>query len=140
MEVMSLEEMPWRDHHHRSSFLPPCHMVEEHFTSNVSSDIVTDPKSPILTHNVEYEGHLCKITKTMSMYISVKPGISEHNYIGQNSSLMQGFFPSSDPPLASQTTYINMISISHTEKGKAVADESSFFPFRRDVQCNPRFQ
>ena len=43
MEVMSLEEMPWEYYHHRYSFLPPCHMVEDHFTSKVSSDIVTNP-------------------------------------------------------------------------------------------------
>ena len=36
MEVMSLDEMPWEDYHPRSSFLPPCHMVEKHFTSMVS--------------------------------------------------------------------------------------------------------
>ena len=43
MEVMSLDEMPWEDYHHRSSFLPPCHMVENHFASTVSSDIVLNP-------------------------------------------------------------------------------------------------
>ena len=41
-----------------------------------------------------------------------------------------GFFPSSDPPPASQTASINMISTSHVDKGKAIADEStSFSPF-----------
>ena len=45
------------------------------------------------------------------------------------SSLM-GFFPSSDPPPTSQTASINMISTSHTDKGKEIADEStSFSPF-----------
>ena len=43
MEVISLEEMPWEDYHHRSSFLPPFHMVENHFTSMVSYDIVLNP-------------------------------------------------------------------------------------------------
>ena len=76
MEVMSLEEMPWKDHHHRSSFLPPCHVVEEHLSSAVSSDVVTDPHSLILTHDVELEGNLCNITKTISVDISVKPGVS----------------------------------------------------------------
>ena len=61
MEVMSLEEMPWEDHHHRSFFLPPCHMVEDHFTSSVSSDRVLNPQSPILTRSVDSEGNLGRI-------------------------------------------------------------------------------
>ena len=41
-----------------------------------------------------------------------------------------GVFPSSDPPLASQTTSIDMISSSCIDKGKKIADESSSFsPF-----------
>ena len=72
MEVMSLDEIPWKYHHHRSYFLPPCQMVEEHFASNVSYDIVTDPQSPILTRGVNSEGNLCNITKTMLVDISVK--------------------------------------------------------------------
>ena len=41
-----------------------------------------------------------------------------------------GVFPSSDPPLASGTASINMISTTHIEKGKAIANESSSFsPF-----------
>ena len=43
MEVMLLEEIPWEHYHHQSSFLPPCHMVENHFASMVSSDIVLNP-------------------------------------------------------------------------------------------------
>ena len=83
---MSLDKMPWKDYHYRSSFLPPCHMVEDHFTSMVSSDIITNPQSPILTHSVDSEGNLCNITKNMPMDISAKPGISENIFIGQNSS------------------------------------------------------
>ena len=43
MEVMSLDEIPWKHHHHRSSFLPNLPMVEDHFGTMVSSDIVTNP-------------------------------------------------------------------------------------------------
>ena len=86
MEVMSLEEMPWEDHHHRSSFLPPFHMIEDHFTSRVSFDIITNPQSLILTRSIESEGYLCNITKTMPVDISVEPGVSENIHIGQNSS------------------------------------------------------
>ena len=86
MDVMSLEEIPWKYHHHRSSLLPPICVIEEHFALAVSSDVVTDPQSPILTCNVESKGNLCNITKTMPVEISVKPWISEKIYIGQNSS------------------------------------------------------
>ena len=41
-----------------------------------------------------------------------------------------GVFPSSDPPLNLQIASINMISISHTDKGKEITDDStSFSPF-----------
>ena len=69
MEFMSLDEMPWEDYHHRSSFLPPCHMVEDQFTSMVSSDIVLNPQSLILTRSVDSEGNLCNITKTIPVDI-----------------------------------------------------------------------
>ena len=86
MENMSLEEIPWRYHHHRSSFLPPCHVVEEHFSSTISSDVVKDSHSLILTCDVESEGNLCNITKIFLVDISVKPGVSEHIQIGEHSS------------------------------------------------------
>ena len=53
MGVMSLDEMPWEDDHNRYSFLPSSHMVEYHFTSMVSSDIVLNPQSLIITHSVD---------------------------------------------------------------------------------------
>ena len=89
MEVMSLEEMPWEDYHHRSSFLPPCHMVEEKFMSTVSSEIVSNPRSPTLIHGVESEGNLCNINKTIPVDILVKPGVSEIIQIGQNYSPLE---------------------------------------------------
>ena len=86
MEVFALDEIPWEYYHNRSSFLPPCHMVENHFASTVSSNIVLNPQSPILTLSVDSEGNLCNITKAMHVDIYVKPGISENIHIGQNAS------------------------------------------------------
>ena len=86
MEVMSLDKMAWKYYHHRYSFLPPFHMVEDHFTSTVSFDIVPNPQSLILTCSVDSEGNLCNITKTIPVDISVKLGVSENISIGQNSS------------------------------------------------------
>ena len=71
---MSLEDMPWRYCHHQSSFLPHFHMVEDKLASTISSDINPNPQSLILMREVEYEDNLCKITKTMLVDISVKPG------------------------------------------------------------------
>ena len=84
---MSLDEMNWEGYHHRSYFLPPFHMVENHFASTVSSDIVLHPQYLILTHNVVSEGNVCNITKTIPIDISMKPGVAENISIGQNSSL-----------------------------------------------------
>ena len=53
MEFMSLDEIPWKYHHHQSSFLPSYQMVEDHFETLVSYDIVTTPQSPVLIHNIE---------------------------------------------------------------------------------------
>ena len=61
-------------------------MVEDHFTSTVSSDIVLNPQSLILTHSVDSEGNLCNITKTMPVDISVKPGVSKNIFIEHKSS------------------------------------------------------
>ena len=48
------------------------------------------------------------------------------------SSLM-GVFHSSDPPPASQTASINMIYTSHTDKGKAIVNESTSFSNFKEV-------
>ena len=44
MEVMTLDEMPWNDYHHHSSFLPILDKIENNFSSMFSSEIVNDPK------------------------------------------------------------------------------------------------
>ena len=61
-------------------------MVEEHFASMLSYDIVTDPWSAILTRDVESKGNLCNITKTIPVDISVKPSILENIQTCHNSS------------------------------------------------------
>ena len=77
MEVMSLDEIPWKDNHRRYSFLPNFHMVEEQSTTIFSFDIVTNPQPPVPTHDVDSEDNLSNITKTIYVDISVKPGILE---------------------------------------------------------------
>ena len=72
MEVISLDEIPWKENHHQSSFLPHYQLVENDFESLVLSNIVFFPKSPILIQNVESEDNLSNISKTI-VDISVKP-------------------------------------------------------------------
>ena len=58
-------------------------MLEDQFATTVSSDIVTNPQEPMLTHDVESEGN---ITKTIPVDISVKPDVIENINIGHNAS------------------------------------------------------
>ena len=44
-----------------------------------------------------------------------------------------GGFPSSDPPPVAQNASINMIYTSHTDKGKAIANESASFPPSEEI-------
>jgi len=76
MEVMSLMEPPWIDIHHRSSFLP-CLVV----MSTVFEESSYPFPPPIVTHEVWSEGNLGNITQTMSIDISIRPGIVEHVHI-----------------------------------------------------------
>lgn len=81
MEVMSLEESPWINNHHRSSFLP-CPAVMSTVFEKISS-----PFPPlIVTHEVWSEGNLGNITQTMPIEISIKTSIVEHIHIGVSCS------------------------------------------------------
>jgi len=86
MEIMSLDEAPWNDTHHRSSFLPSLEVMFiclERF----SSRFLTQPLyMHIMTHEFWSEGNMGNITQTMPIGISVKHSILEHIHIGVNCS------------------------------------------------------
>ena len=82
MKVISLEELPWKDHHHQSCLLLDLTTVETNIKSLVSTDVVENPQTPILTNNVLSEGNLGNITLTMFIDISVKPGVKENIKLG----------------------------------------------------------
>ena len=86
MEAMSVDDLPWNDDHHRSSFLPDIQDVEDRLTSLVPPEITLSPETPILTHHVLSEGNLANITETRPIDISVKPGIVENVHIGVTST------------------------------------------------------
>ena len=83
---MSMDEPVWKDHHHRSSFLPNASLVDFDLVSLISTDIVTNLQKPILLQGTDSEGNICNITKTTPIDISVKPGTVEHVHVGQNCS------------------------------------------------------
>ena len=86
MEVISLDEMTGKYHHHLSSFLPHYQLVEVDFESLVSSNIVVSPQSPILIQNVESEGSFSNITKNTLVDISMKHNNVELIHLGHNCS------------------------------------------------------
>ena len=87
MDIMSVNEPVWEDHHHRSSFLPNVSSVGFDLVSLISIDIVTHPQTPVLLQDTYFEGYLCNITKTTPIDISVKLETVEHIHVGQNCSL-----------------------------------------------------
>lgn len=81
MEIMSLEEPPWIDTHHRSSFLRHPTVMSTSFEESSSPF-----PPPTVTHEVWSKGNLGNITQTMPIDISIKPGIVEHVHIGVSCS------------------------------------------------------
>ena len=62
MEIMSMDESIWEDHHHRSMFLPNTSSVSHDYASLFPTDIANVPQSPILLQDTDSEGNLCNIT------------------------------------------------------------------------------
>ena len=86
IETMSLEELPWGDGHHRSSFMPSLGAMTN-CLERYATQVPTPPlQTPILTHEVFSEGNLSNITQTVPINISIKPGIVENIHVGVNCS------------------------------------------------------
>jgi hypothetical protein len=86
MEMLSIEEAPWDDNHHHSSFLPSLDEIEKDISSIFPTDIVDSPQSPILTQDTISEGNLGNISHTITVDISIKEGIVENIQLGANCS------------------------------------------------------
>jgi hypothetical protein len=86
MEMLSIDEVPCDDNHHRSSFLPPLEEIQEDIHSIFPPNIVDSPQSPILTHDTTFEGNLGNISYTIPIDISIKEGIVENVHLGANYS------------------------------------------------------
>jgi hypothetical protein len=86
MEMLSLDDVPWNDSHHRSSFLPPLEEIQEDIHSVFPSDVVDFPQSPILTQDTLSEGNLGNISSTIVIDISIKEGVMENINLRANCS------------------------------------------------------
>jgi hypothetical protein len=72
MEMISIEEAPWDDNHHRSSFLTSLDEIEKCISSIFPIDIIDSPQSLILTQDTISEGNLGNISQMISVDISIK--------------------------------------------------------------------
>ncbi len=70
---MSIDDLPWEDLHHQSSFLPELDHFENDFSSIFTTDYVKEPQNPLQHPNSEL--NLGNISQTFPIDLSVKPGI-----------------------------------------------------------------
>ena len=86
-EVMSLDETPWNDVHHLSSFLPSLSEIPLCLGAFVSHNPTHPLQTPIFVHEVLSEGNMGNITATMPIDISIKLGIVKNIHIRVSYSL-----------------------------------------------------
>ena len=79
-EILCVDDLPWEDLHHRSSFLPENDRFENDFSSIFTTEYVKEPENPM--KNPDSELNLGNISWTIPIDISVKPGIVENIHIG----------------------------------------------------------
>jgi hypothetical protein len=84
MEMLSIDDVPWDDNHHRSSFLPPLEEIHKDIHSVFPPDVTNSPQSPILTQDTLSEGNMGNISTTIVIDISIKEGIVENINLGAN--------------------------------------------------------
>ena len=70
LELLSVDDLPWEDLHHRSSFLPELDHFENDFSSIFTTDYVKEPQNP-LQHS-DSELNLGNISRMVPIDISVK--------------------------------------------------------------------
>jgi hypothetical protein len=84
MEMISIEEVPWDDNYHRSSFLSPLEEIQEDIHSIFPLDVVKFPQYPILMQDTISEGNLGNIFSTVVIDISIKEGVMENINVSAN--------------------------------------------------------
>jgi hypothetical protein len=86
MSVMSMEDTPWDDGHHRSILFLEQHTIESYQRISTPSTVVVISFVPETSHDVLYEGNLSNISPTIPLDISIKPGVVENVHIGASCS------------------------------------------------------
>jgi hypothetical protein len=84
MEILSIDDLPWDDNHHRSSFLPPLEEIHQDIHSVFPPYVIDAPQSPILTQDTLSEGNMGNISTTIIIDISIKEGVMENINLGAN--------------------------------------------------------
>ena len=79
-ELFFVDDLPWEDLHHRSSFLPEVDHFEDDFASNFTVEYFKELQNPL--QNPDSKLNLENISRTIPIDISVKPGIIENIHIG----------------------------------------------------------
>ena len=87
IDILSLDESIWENHHHRSSFLSHANLVDSDFFSLINSNIVKNHQTHVLLQDTNSEGNLCNIAQMTPIDISVNPRMVEHVHVGQNFSM-----------------------------------------------------
>jgi hypothetical protein len=81
MSVMSMEDTTWDDVNHCSILFLEQHTIESYQRISTSSTVFIISSIPESTHDVLYEGNLSKISPTITLDISIKPGVVENVHI-----------------------------------------------------------
>lgn len=79
-----MSEYPWEDNHHWSSLLPL--LSEEEFPLKIEAFVNGQSHSPSTSYGVSLEGNLSNIFKTITIDISVNPGVMKTITLGSNCS------------------------------------------------------
>jgi hypothetical protein len=83
MEMLSIDDLPWDDNHHRSFFLLILEDVRD-IQSVSPLDVTNASQLPILTQDTFSEGNMGNISPTITIDISVKEGVVENINLGAN--------------------------------------------------------
>jgi hypothetical protein len=87
MEMLSIDDLPWDDNHHRSSFLLPLEEIHQDIRSVFPPNVTEAPQSAILTQDTLSEGNMGNISTMITIDISIKEGVVENINLGANCTL-----------------------------------------------------
>jgi hypothetical protein len=86
MTVMSMEDTPWDNMHHRSILFLEPDTIESYQRISTLSTIVIISSVPEPMHDALYEGNLGNISPTIPLDILIKPLVMENVHIGASCS------------------------------------------------------